>query len=258
MGVPCVRPGHLKAAYGANPVVGLDCRPSPITLQSTAWGACTARLMAIGGGTWSTVCVNAWLTGLIGVAGTLLGSVTTYLFQSRDARRDQEFRREERLQQEQLNSCSAFAGDLSELKQRLIALWFQNRRDPHGADTQKMATECDRAGASAETARFRVQLISGDPDLMALADAAFAALEPIRRAAFREGEPTSSTPSEPPRLRGPLVSWLVPGPPRQRRLKGSVPRGTDESKLGPHETSFETAVKEFIKAASAQLRPPRS
>jgi hypothetical protein len=179
--------------------------------------------MAIGAGTWSTVCVNAWLTGLIGVAGTLLGSVTTYLFQSRDAKRDQEFRREERLQQEQLNSCSAFAGALSELKQRLIALRFQNRRDPHGADTQKMATECDRAGASAETARFRVQLISGDPDLMALADAAFAALEPIRRAAFREGEPISSTPSEPPRLRRPLVSWLVPGPPRQRRLKGSVP-----------------------------------
>jgi len=212
--------------------------------------------MVIDGGTWSTVCVNAWLTGLIGVAGTLLGSLTTYLFQSRNAKRDQEFRREERLQQEQLNSCSAFAGALSELKQKLIALWFQNRRDPHGADTQKMMTECDRAGASAETGRFRVQLISGDPDLMALADAAFDALEPIRRAAFREGD--SNTQGEPARLRGPLVSWLVPGPRRQPRLKEGARHGTEESKLGEHETSFETAVREFINAASARLRPPRS
>jgi hypothetical protein len=172
----------------------------------------------------------------------------TVLFQSR-------FQREERLQQEQLNSCSAFAGALSELKQKLVALWFQNRRDPHGADTQKMMTECDRAGASAETAQFRVQLISGDPDLRALAGAAFDALEPIRRAAFREGD--RNTQGEPARLWGQLVSWLVPGR-RRRRLKEGVPRSTDEGMLREHETSFETAVREFIDAASARLRPPRS
>ncbi len=212
--------------------------------------------MVIGGGAWSTVCVNAWLTGLIGVAGTLLGSLTTYLSQGRTAEREREFRREEWLKHERLNSYSAFAGALAELRQRLVALWFQNRRDPHGADTQKMMTECDRAGAGAETAQSRVQFLAGDRNLMALAVAAFDALEPIRRAAFREGEPVSNAQDEPAPLRGPLVSRLVRGPRRQRRLKEGVPRGTGESRLGEHETSFETAVKEFIHAASAQLGVP--
>jgi hypothetical protein len=182
-------------------------------------GLCTAKALVIGGATWSTVCVNVVLTGLIGVAGTLLGSFTTYVFQSRTAKHNREFQREREDRQEQVNSCSAFAGALAELKQRLIALWVQHQRDPRGADAQKMATECDRAGASAETARFRVQLVSGAPDLMTLADRAFDALEPIRSAAFGE--------------------------------EGSV-RGLAE--LREHETSFETAVREFIQAAIAQLR----
>jgi hypothetical protein len=37
--------------------------------------------MVIVSGTWSTTDVNALLAGLIGVAATLLGSFTTYLFQ---------------------------------------------------------------------------------------------------------------------------------------------------------------------------------
>jgi len=40
------------------------------------------------------------LTGLIGVAATLLGSFITYLFQSRTAERSQAHEREERLRQE--------------------------------------------------------------------------------------------------------------------------------------------------------------
>jgi predicted benzoate:H+ symporter BenE len=46
--------------------------------------------MAIVPGKWSTTGVNALLTGLIGVAATLLGSFTTYLFQSRNELRERE------------------------------------------------------------------------------------------------------------------------------------------------------------------------
>lgn len=53
--------------------------------------------MVIVNGTWSTTDVNALLAGLIGVAATLLGSFTTYLFQSRTAERAQSFERDERL-----------------------------------------------------------------------------------------------------------------------------------------------------------------
>jgi hypothetical protein len=45
--------------------------------------------MVIVSGTWSATDVNALLAGLIGVAATLLGSFTTYLFQSRTAERAQ-------------------------------------------------------------------------------------------------------------------------------------------------------------------------
>jgi hypothetical protein len=129
--------------------------------------------------------MNAVLTGFIGVAATLLGSFSTYLFQSRTAERTQAFARDERLRQEQLNACSAFAGALTELKRGHITLWFHRQRDPAGADYQAARIECDRLGANAESARFRVQLVSDDSELMMLADSAFASVGSIDGASDR-------------------------------------------------------------------------
>jgi hypothetical protein len=128
--------------------------------------------------------VTALLTGVIGVAATLLGSFSTYLFQSRTASRAEAFTRDERLRQEQLTSCSAYAGSLTELKRALISLWF-HREEPDGPAWKTARAECDQLGASAEAARFRVQLVSGDPGVMMLADAAFSALGAIRTASDR-------------------------------------------------------------------------
>jgi len=64
--------------------------------------------------------VASWVpSGLIGIAATLLGSLTTYLFQSRTAERAQSFERDERLRYEQVNACSAFASAITELKRGL-------------------------------------------------------------------------------------------------------------------------------------------
>jgi hypothetical protein len=131
--------------------------------------------MVIVSGTWSTTGVNALLAGLIGVAATLLGSFTTYLFQSRTAGRAQSFERDERLRYERVNACSAFASAMTELKRGLITMWFHHQRDAAGADYLAARVECDRLGASAEAARFRVQLVSGDPRVEMLTDAAFTA-----------------------------------------------------------------------------------
>ena len=128
--------------------------------------------------------VNAVLTGIIGVAATLLGSFSTYLFQSRTAGRAETFARDERLRQEQLIACSAYAVSLTALKRGLITLWFR-RNDEDGPVWQEARTEADQLGASAEAARFRVQLVSGDPQLMVLADSAFTALGGIRVASDR-------------------------------------------------------------------------
>ena len=132
--------------------------------------------MAIVSGPWSTIGVDALVAGLIGVVATLLGSFTTYLFQSRTAERAQSFERDERLRYEQANACSAFASAMTELKRGLITLWFHRRRDAAGDDYLATRIECDRLGATAEAARFRVQLILGDPEAGMLADAAFTAV----------------------------------------------------------------------------------
>jgi hypothetical protein len=120
--------------------------------------------------------VDALVTGLIGVAATLLGSFTTYLFQSRAAEQAQAFEWGERRRQEQADACAAFAAALTELKRGLITLWFSRRDDPDGDAARAARMECDRLGAAAETARFRVQLACGDAELMDLAEAAIAAV----------------------------------------------------------------------------------
>jgi hypothetical protein len=83
--------------------------------------------------------VNALLAGLIGIAATLLGSLTTYLFQSRTAERAQSFERDERLRYEQVDACSAFASAITELKRGLITLWFYAGR-PGGGLGPRAAT----------------------------------------------------------------------------------------------------------------------
>jgi hypothetical protein len=142
--------------------------------------------MVIASGTWSTTSVSALLAGLIGIAATLLGSFTTYFFQGRTAERAQSFERDERLRYEQVNACSAFASAMTELKRGLITLWFYHRRDAAGVDYLAARIECDRLGASAEAARFRVQLVSGAPEVMMLADVAFTAAGALSGSADRD------------------------------------------------------------------------
>jgi hypothetical protein len=119
--------------------------------------------------------MEAVLTGLIGVAGALLGSFTTYLFQSRAAERSRAFERDERRRQEQADACTGFAAAVTELKSGLVTLRFRSQWDPGGEEAREAHVECDRLGAATETARFRVQLVCGDPELVNLADAAFEA-----------------------------------------------------------------------------------
>lgn len=125
--------------------------------------------------------MNAVAVAVIGVAATLLGSFSTYVFQTRTAKRAEAFARDERLRQEQLTACSAYAGSLSELKQGLIRIWF-HREDPAGSAWKEARAEGDRLGAAAEAAQFRFELVSGDSRLMELAESAFSALGAIHTA----------------------------------------------------------------------------
>ncbi|MGW3992873.1 hypothetical protein [Amycolatopsis sp. NPDC004772] len=136
--------------------------------------------------------MNAVLASLIAVGGTLAGSGLTYLFGRLTARRAERTAREERLRQERIAACAAFAGSMTELRQKVISLWLLRQRDPDGTDTRAAYTEADRSGAAADHARFALRLLTEDPDLLRLADSAFEPISALRhsaeRAALREHE----------------------------------------------------------------------
>jgi hypothetical protein len=131
--------------------------------------------------------VIAVLTALIGVAATLLGSFTAYYFQSRVEERARAYERREHRRQEQLDACSAFAAAASDLKKAFVDVWFGGLPNAAGSEQArkdayaKAGAEADRLAAGAQIARFRVQLVSGDPQLVALADTAFNAAGAILR-----------------------------------------------------------------------------
>lgn len=127
---------------------------------------------------WSTHPVSAVYASLIAVFGTLLGSVSTYLFQQRTAVRAEVSACEERLRQERLAACGAFATAVTELKRGVVAAWLR-RSDP--GEHRLALAEADRLGAFAEAARFRLLLVSGRPE--PLAGAAFAHMDTLGSAA---------------------------------------------------------------------------
>ncbi|SFW81560.1 hypothetical protein [Amycolatopsis australiensis] len=124
--------------------------------------------------------MNGVLTSVIAVCGTLAGSTLTYLFARLTARRAEKAARDERLRQERITAYAAFAGAITTLRQKVIALWFLKQR---GADTQSAHAEADRCGAAADHARFEVRLLTEDPELRRLADAAFGPIAAIGDAA---------------------------------------------------------------------------
>jgi hypothetical protein len=131
---------------------------------------------------WSIV--DLLFASIIAVAGTLLGSTTTYVFQRLTAGHAEEFARNEQLRQERLAAYSAFAGAITELRQGVVAVWFRQHRDhPDPEGVYALQAKADRLGAAADHARFRVQMLARDPDLVRRADAVREPIDAIFEAA---------------------------------------------------------------------------
>jgi hypothetical protein len=125
--------------------------------------------------------MSAVLASLIAVAGTLLGSLSTYLFQRRTALHAEAVARTERLRQDRLAACGSYAAAVTEVKRAVITAWF--RRDVRDDEWREAMTEADRLGAAAEGAYVRMLLLTDDADLRRLADAVFAQIAVLRAAA---------------------------------------------------------------------------
>jgi hypothetical protein len=131
--------------------------------------------------------VETVLASMVAVAGTLIGSLSTYVFQRRIVERADAALRAERLRQERLAAYSGYAGAVSELKRGVITVWFRRRASPRDEDAYRAArVESDRLGAAADTADFRLQLVADDPVLRPLMDAVRAKVGAIDAAEDRQ------------------------------------------------------------------------
>jgi hypothetical protein len=132
-----------------------------ISSASSIPGRCTVKYAAVP--------VEVLVASLIAVAGTLLGSVTTYFFQRQTVERAERFARQERLRQERMAVYGAFAGAVTDHRRAVANLWFRRGAGPDDPAYRAAREECDRLGAALDHARFQVQLIADDAELVALA-----------------------------------------------------------------------------------------
>lgn len=112
------------------------------------------------------------VTGAIAVVATLLGSLTTYLFQRRFADRNEQFARQEWLRRERLAVYSNFAETLMSFRRAQYDRWNRRQESPDGMDPVPIREESYRLRAQAWNAYFKVKLVAEDPVLVALADTA--------------------------------------------------------------------------------------
>ncbi|WP_457029592.1 hypothetical protein [Kitasatospora sp. P5_F3] len=129
--------------------------------------------------------MNAILTSVIAVLGTLLGSTVTHAFQQRSARRTEQSSRDDRLRQERLAAYGSYAGLLVEFRQAALHHWFCVHEGNDAEDEVAIRRRSFELRSSAQHALFQVQLVTDSPELGTAAIDAFNAIGRIDRAGDR-------------------------------------------------------------------------
>ncbi|MEU5811903.1 hypothetical protein [Streptomyces sp. NPDC047718] len=131
--------------------------------------------------------MNAVLTSLIAVLGTLLGSAMTHAFQQRSARRTEDGARAERLRQDRLNVYGSYAGLLVEFRQAMLHHWFCIHAGRDAEDEAALRARSFELRSAAQNALFRLRLVTDEAKVLAAADAAFTEVGTLDRPADRHG-----------------------------------------------------------------------
>ena len=111
------------------------------------------------------------LASVIAVVGTLAGTSIGYIFQRRITRRTEAAARDDRLRQERLAACSAFAGAVTDLRRVQYDRWhrlhgrLQHLQNEGGEDPRY---ESYRMRSVAWSAFYRFRLTNADHELSAL------------------------------------------------------------------------------------------
>jgi hypothetical protein len=116
----------------------------------------------------------------IAVAGTLLGSALTYLFQRRSAVAAQALAFSQQLRAERLAAYSGLVTALTEFRRAEIRLYHAELEDPGGTAAAAAQAEEFRTRSAALTSLAQVRMATGDPGVMDAAIAAWNATESVR------------------------------------------------------------------------------
>ncbi|WP_246203567.1 hypothetical protein [Streptomyces tailanensis] len=114
------------------------------------------------------------LNSLIAVVGTLLGASLTYWFQRRAADRS-----------ERRTVLSAFAAAVMEQRRGEYDRWWRCSEDPAGAAYLEARTESYRLRSAARQQFYRIRLLTGDAELLRLAERAITVTAQIHKARER-------------------------------------------------------------------------
>jgi len=126
--------------------------------------------------------VAAAVAAIIAVAGTLLGSALTYMFQLRASQRAEAAAFQRELRAERTSAYGAFLSALTEWKNEQIN-WYSRREDDSGGEiVQAARIESYRLKGIAQAALSRVQLVASSQALVIAADQAFELTRPIHSA----------------------------------------------------------------------------
>ncbi|WP_432093782.1 hypothetical protein [Streptomyces sp. bgisy100] len=129
--------------------------------------------------------MEAVAASVIAVLGTLLGSGITHVFQRRASDRNEQFARDERRRQEMLDACSAYAGLLVNYRRTLIHRWFFAHEGRTDENETEIRTRSYDLRSQAQEAFFRIQMLSDDDTLVALAGEALDAASVVHKAVGR-------------------------------------------------------------------------
>jgi hypothetical protein len=126
------------------------------------------------------------LASVIAVLGTLAGTTTGYVLQRRMSEHNEIVAREERLRQERMIACSAFAGAVMDLRRVQYDRWYRREEDPQQMVPEDIRNESYRLRSAAWSAFYRFRLTTTDAELTRLAWTAVDAAADVDHATDRD------------------------------------------------------------------------
>ncbi|MEV0603491.1 hypothetical protein AB0I82_29930 [Streptomyces sp. NPDC050315] len=117
--------------------------------------------------------MEAVVTSVVAVVGTLLGAGITHFFQRQETERSHALARDEKLRQERIDAYCAFAGTLLDYRRVLVHRWFVVHEDDGARcdeDTPELREEQYKTRYAAHEAMFRAQMVSDDAEVVELTE----------------------------------------------------------------------------------------